>query len=132
MRWPIPAVPIIMNIEPGLDIAGVRGTDDEYEHRMPGPDEVGLVVEVSLATLDRDRNEKLPAHALGRIPVYWIINLIDRQIEIYREPDQGTYRSRVEPRPGQVVPVVIDGQNLGEILVGAILPSPAPGDNGTQ
>ena len=79
--------------EPEPDVAIVRGTDDDYKHRRPGPDEVGLLVEVSEATLDRDRNEKLPADAKGRIPIYWIINLVARQVEVYTDPGPDGYRS---------------------------------------
>jgi Uma2 family endonuclease len=92
---------------------------------------VGLLIEVSLGTLARDQNEKLPAYARGRIPVYWIINLVDRRIEVYTQPRQGAYQSRVDFHPGEAVPVVIDGQRLGEVAVDAILPSPAGTDNGT-
>ncbi len=109
--------------EPEPDVAIVRGVDEDYEHRLPGPDDAGLVIEVSLSTLDRDRNEKLPAYARGRIPVYWIINLIDRQIEVYTGPGPGSYGSRAVYGPGQFVPVVIDGQQLGQIAVDSILPS---------
>jgi hypothetical protein len=78
--------------EPEPVIAIVRGTDDDYEHRHPGPADIGLLVEVSEATLHRDRNEKLPAYARGSIPVYWIINLVDRQVEVYTDPEPDSYR----------------------------------------
>jgi len=115
--------------EPEPDVTIVRGTDEDYEHRLPGPDDVGLLIEVSLATLERDRNEKLPAYARGGIPVYWIINLVDRQIEVYTGPGPRGYGSRVDFRRGEAVPVVIDGQSLGQVAVDAILPStPALGN----
>lgn len=117
--------------EPEPDVTIVRGTDEDYEHRIPGPDDVGLLIEISLGTLDRDRNEKLPAYARGGIPIYWLVNLVDRQVEVYTQPGPGGYRSRVDFKPGQSVRVVIDGQNLGEIAVDTILPSPPPHGNGT-
>ena len=116
--------------EPEPDVTIVRGTDEDYEHRIPGPDDVGLLIEISLGTLDRDRNEKLPAYARGGIPIYWLVNLVDRQVEVYTQPGPGGYRSRVDFKPGQSVRVVIDGQNLGEIAVDTILPSPPPHGNG--
>jgi len=109
--------------EPEPDVTIVRGTDEDYEHRLPGPNDVGLLIEVSLATLDRDRNEKLSAYARGGIRVYWIINLVDRQIEVYTEPGPRAYGSRVDFQRGQTLPVVIDGQLLGHVAVDAILPS---------
>jgi Uma2 family endonuclease len=110
--------------EPEPDVTIVRGTDDDYAHRIPGPGDVGLLIEVSLTSLDRDRHEKLPAYSRGRIPVYWIINLADRQIEVYTSPGPASYASRVDFKPGQAVPVVIDGQEVGQIAVDAVLPRP--------
>ena len=107
--------------EPEPDVAIVRGTDDDYEHRHPGPTDVGLLVEVSDATLDRDRDEKRPAYARGGIAVYWIINLVDRQVEVYTDPGPDGYRSSRVFTPGQVVPVVIDGRQIGQIAVDDIL-----------
>jgi len=110
--------------EPEPDVTIVRGTDLDYAHRIPGPDDVGMLIEVCLTTLDRDQREKLPAYARSGIPVFWIVNLVDRQIEIYTGPGPGSYGSRVDFKPGQAVPVVIDGQPLGQVAVDAILPSP--------
>jgi Uma2 family endonuclease len=107
--------------EPEPDIAIVRGTDDDYEHRHPGPTDVGLLVEVSDATLDRDRNQKLPAYARAGIAVYWIINLVDRQVEVYTDPGPDGYRSSQVFTTGQLVPVVIDGRQIGQLAVDDIL-----------
>jgi Uma2 family endonuclease len=107
--------------EPEPDIAIVRGGDDDYEHRHPGPADIGLLVEVSGATLDRDRNEKLPAYARGPIPVYWIVNLVDRCVEVYTDPGPDGYRSSRVFTSGQAVPVVIDGREIGQIAVDDIL-----------
>ena len=64
------------------------------------------------------------------IPVYWIVNLIvDKRlslarVEVYTDPDQegGQYRSRVDLRAYDHVPVVIDGQEVGKVAVGDLLP----------
>jgi hypothetical protein len=54
--------------------------------------------------------------------VYWIINLVDRQVEVYSDPRRGRYRSGQIPKPGQEVPLVIDGAVTGSIAVADILP----------
>ena len=72
--------------EPEPDVAVVRGTTEDYAYRVPGPEDVGLLVEVSLTTLDQDRGEKGAAYARVGIPVYWIINLAHRQVEVYTGP----------------------------------------------
>ena len=57
------------------------------------------------------------------IPVYWIVNLVARQVEVYTRPvKEGRYRSRKDYKPGQQVPVVIAGQQLRPIAVDDILP----------
>src|SRR5262249_30174323 len=108
--------------EPAPDLAILRGSDEDFEARTPEAVNVGLGIEVSESTLDRDRGEKLLAYAKGGIPVYWIVNLVDRQIEVYTNPGPAGYASRVDFRPGQEVPVVIGGIEVGRIHVDAILP----------
>ena len=110
--------------EPEPDVSILRGSDDDYMHRKPGPAEVALLVEVSESTLSIDRGEKLRAYAKAAIPIYWIVNLVDRQVEVYTGPGVDDYATRQDFLPGQQVPLVIDGQQLGQIAVDGILPLP--------
>jgi Uma2 family endonuclease len=112
--------------EPEPDVAIVRGATEDYAYRVPGQEDVGLLVEVSLTTLDQDRGEKGAAHARVGIPAYWIINLADRQVEVYTGSGPGGYPPPAVYQPGQSVPVVLDGRQHGEIAVNDILP-PKPG-----
>ena len=107
--------------EPEPDIAIVRGTDADYEFRPPRAADVALLVEVSEATLSRDRGEKLLSYAKARIPVYWIINLVDRQVEVYSRPGKTGYRSRQVFKSGEQVPVTIGGRELPPIAVDSLL-----------
>jgi Uma2 family endonuclease len=45
-----------------------------------------LVVEIADSTLERDRAYKAPIYARAGIPEYWIVNLVERRLEIYRDP----------------------------------------------
>jgi len=108
--------------EPEPDLAVARGSRDNYRTRHTEPSDIGLLVEVSDTCLERDRGQKLSAYARGRIPVYWIVNLVDRQVEVYSNPAAGTYDCRVDFTAGQEVPVVIDGAEVGRISVTSILP----------
>jgi len=58
----------------------------------------------------------------GYVVNNWIVNLVYRQVEVYTDPGTGTYHCRVDFRPGQDVPVVIDGAEVGRIAVAYILP----------
>ena len=75
--------------EPEPDIAVVRGDDDLYEDRHPGPGDVALIIEVAESSLLRDRGEKREIYARAGIPAYWIINLVDRQLESHSSPTGG-------------------------------------------
>jgi Uma2 family endonuclease len=108
--------------EPEPDLAVVRGSLDDYKHRTPVPADVALLIEVSETTLDRDQGEKLTAYGQGNIPVYWIVSLIDGHVEVYTGPGPAGYRSRQDFKPGQTVPVIIDGHEVGRIAVAEILP----------
>jgi Uma2 family endonuclease len=110
--------------EPEPDVAVVSGALEDHVH-PPGPGNLALLVEVADSTLDRDQDEKRNAYARGNIPVYWMINLIDRQVEVYTNPRAGRYQdSHIYPA-GSEVPVAIAGVEVGRIAVDAILP-PAP------
>ena len=114
--------------EPEPDVAAVPGPDDLYDRRHPEPAEVGLLVEVSESSLSRDRGQKLRIYARAGIVCYWIINLVDRHIEVYTNPSgpdpAPTFGNRTDYRPGDSVPVVIAGQACGSIAVNDLLPRP--------
>jgi Uma2 family endonuclease len=80
-----------------------------------------LVVEVADTTLAKDRR-RTRAYGPAGIPIYWIVNLIGRQVEVYSGPSSSGYSSRIDFLSGQNVPVVIGGVQVGTIAVDAILP----------
>jgi len=98
-----------------------RGEIRDYSRRDPDPGDVALVVEVADSRL-REARDLTGVYGGGGIAVYWIINLVDRHVEVYSDPFQGRYQSRVEFKRGQAIPVVIDGRQVGTIAVDDILP----------
>jgi len=108
--------------EPEPDASIVRGSRDDYRDRIPGAGDVLLLAEISENTLDRDRGEKRRAYARGKIPYYWIVNLVDRQVEVYSGPAYDDYASVQIFRSGDGVPVLIDGVEIGRIGVASLLP----------
>jgi Uma2 family endonuclease len=112
--------------EPEPDGYIARGDDRTYQNRPPGAADIGLVVEVSDSSLQIDRDHKGRIYAREAIPVYWIVNVVDRQVEVYTDPDPAAnppaYRTRTEYRPGDSVPVVLDGQPAGSISVADLIP----------
>jgi len=61
-------------------------------------------------------------YAASGIPVYWIVNLVDGQIEVYTGPEGNAYANRADFRPGQDIPVVIGGRDVARIPAAGILP----------
>lgn len=74
------------NSEPEPDGAIIRGKRRDYLLNHPTPKDVVLVIEVAEATLRQDRTVKKRLYASARIPVYWIVNLVENCIEVYTEP----------------------------------------------
>jgi Uma2 family endonuclease len=79
--------------EPEPDVTLLRFCDDFYEGKFPEPEDVLLLVEIADSSLGYDRNTKLPLYAKAGIQEYWIVDLIHREIAVYRDPSRGKYRS---------------------------------------
>jgi Uma2 family endonuclease len=107
--------------KPEPDRCVVRGAIRDYSYRSPGAADVALIVEVADSSLSEDRRLARIYGGSG-ISAYWIINLVDRQVEVYTLPYADGYHSRQDFTPGQDVPVVIDGVETGRIRVADILP----------
>ncbi len=126
-HWCVQSPITVGTSEPEPDISIVRGTEEDYLPRHPGPADIGLLVEVSASSLAIDRIDKLRIYARAGVPTYWIVNLIDRQIEVYDRPTgpaaNPEYASRQTFTAGDSIPIVLDGDTLGQIAVSAVLPA---------
>ncbi|MDE3068243.1 MAG: Uma2 family endonuclease [Verrucomicrobiota bacterium] len=71
-----------------------------YTIRHPGPDDVLLLIEVADASLNYDREEKLPAYGRAGVAEVWIVNLNELTLEVYREPNFTGYGSKTVLRAG--------------------------------
>jgi Uma2 family endonuclease len=73
--------------EPEPDVAVVPLGDYDTAH----PDRALLIIEVAESSLSTDRGLKCGLYAECGVPEYWIVNLVDRQIEVHTEPANGAY-----------------------------------------
>jgi Uma2 family endonuclease len=87
--------------EPEPDIAVVPGSP--RSHGSSHPASAVLIVEVAESSLLHDRKRKASLYAWAGIPDYWLMNLVDWQLEIYRDPQDGEYRSHTVLRSGDSV-----------------------------
>jgi Uma2 family endonuclease len=116
VRWQQPIT--LTTSEPEPDIAIAKAPKVTYAHRHPGPADLALVVEVADSSLAADRTIKGPLYGAAGIPVYWIVDVVHRQVEVYTLAPGGTaYAAPIVLVPGQLLPVVIAGVHLGDIPV---------------
>jgi hypothetical protein len=118
--------PITMSTsEPEPDASIVRGDVRGFE-RHPGPGDTSLVIEIADDSLARDRNWKRLIYAAAGIPIYWILNLVDRRVEIYQEPaptSDGADYAKVElVSDTEEAPLILDGVEIARIAVRDLLP----------
>jgi Uma2 family endonuclease len=112
--------------EPEPDAAIVRGQPRDYEDRRRTAADVALVVEVSDTSYPLDRQQKWITYAAARIPVFWIVDLARRRLEIHSEPEGGgdsAYYAKAEILgPEDSARIVLDGVEVGIFQVAEILP----------
>jgi Uma2 family endonuclease len=111
--------------EPEPDVCVARGDRRSYFTRHPGPADIGLVIEVSESTLPDDR-QKARIYARAGIATYCIVNLVDRQVEVYTGPSgpaaAPSYAHRHDFAAGAHVPLLLDGVAVGQLAVADLLP----------
>ena len=116
----------LVDSEPEPGIAGVREDADGYTTRHPGAADIGLIIEVSDSTLPGDRADKGRIYARAGIACYWIVNLVDRQVEVYTLPSGPSvsprYAQRQDHRAGDVIALELEGRAISTIHVHDILP----------
>ena len=94
--------------EPEPDLVVVPGRPADYRHEHPA--RPALVVEVAESSLQFDRDQKGSLYARAGIEDYWIVNLVDRRVEVYRTPESARsapygwrYRSRAMLTPPAIL-----------------------------
>ncbi|HVK18533.1 MAG TPA: Uma2 family endonuclease [Fimbriiglobus sp.] len=110
---------------PEPDIVVVPEPEEQYDEKRPIPRQIAILAEVADSSLKFDQQDKLRVYATSGVVVYWIVNLIDRRVEVYSQPRGGknpTYRAHLDYGPGDAVPVVLAGKQVGLIPVREILP----------
>ncbi|MEG5018335.1 MULTISPECIES: Uma2 family endonuclease [unclassified Microcoleus] len=116
----------LSNSEPEPDIVVVRGDTRQYLDRHPGAEDIALIIEVSDTTLQRDRTVKKQIYARAGIAIYWIVNLVEGLVEVYSQPlvevEQPDYSQRLDFGRSAVIPIIIEGREIGAIAVDALLP----------
>ena len=107
--------------EPEPDAMLVRGSDEAYKTRHPGPAEVAVIAEVAESSLDRDERLKQRIYARAGFAYYWLVDIKRRIVRVYTDPsgpiDGPRYQTRVDYAEGQHVPLLVDGVEVGRLAL---------------
>jgi Uma2 family endonuclease len=79
--------------EPQPDVMLLRPRDDDYSRSNPTATDVLLLIEVADTSLTYDRDVKGPMYAEAGIMDYWLLNIVDGQLLVFREPTPTGYAS---------------------------------------
>lgn len=86
-------VTLLPDSEPEPDFAIVKIDANRYRDRHPDPNDIYLIIEVADSTLQKDRQYKSQLYAQAGIPEYWVINLKQNQVIVYRQLQDSTYQT---------------------------------------
>ena len=76
---------------PEPDIAVAKYYTHRYRAHHPTPTDIYLLIEVAQSSITYDTGEKLRMYALAGIPEYWVVDLNEYQVRVYRQPDDDRY-----------------------------------------
>jgi hypothetical protein len=93
--------------EPEPDVVVLSPRADDYAMATPCPPDVLLLIEVADTSLDDDRGMKLPLYAENGIGECWIVNLIDRVVEVCRQARNGRFADVRRVGAGEVLDIAL-------------------------
>lgn len=91
--------------EPEPDVAIVRLPESRYEHRHPGPADIFWVMEIAKSSLQKDLTLKARLYAAAQLPEYWLIDLGNRTIHVFRHPQGDHYQHHETLQTGVIYPI---------------------------
>jgi Uma2 family endonuclease len=99
-----PAKPVTLpnNSEPEPDIAVVQLLGREYLEHHPYPENIFWLIEYANSSLDQDLNFKSQIYAEANIPEYWVVNLQEKHLVVFRQPQNGKYTTKLTLTSGMV------------------------------
>jgi Uma2 family endonuclease len=89
--------------EPEPDLVLLRPRTDFYASRLPGPDDISLIIEIADSLIEYDRDVKARVYAAAGITEYWLADLNANAVWRYSSPERGSYRSVVPCHRGQTI-----------------------------
>ena len=108
---------------PEPDLAVIRGSEEDDATVHPGAADVALAIEVADSSLATDRSTKHRLYATAGIPVYWLVNIPELQVEVFEQPDvfTGKYQQTTIVSAGGFLRLALETGEKLEIEVGELL-----------
>lgn len=106
--------------EPQPDLAVVPAIEYWDDH----PTKAFLIIEVARSSIRRDKGPKALLYGLADVDEYWIVNLVDEVVEVYRDRHNGEWRQRTTHQRGETI-ALLAFPDVG-IAVSEILPPVEP------
>jgi Uma2 family endonuclease len=94
--------------EPEPDIAVVEPLGAVYLEHHPYPENILLLIEYSNTSLTKDLEDKSLIYAAAAVQEYWVVNLRDMQLIVFRNPQDGVYQSKETLTAGIINPLAFD------------------------
>ncbi|HEY9631744.1 MAG TPA: Uma2 family endonuclease [Coleofasciculaceae cyanobacterium] len=99
----------IGNSEPEPDVAIVQPLGREYLQHHPYPENIFWLIEFSNTSLSKDTEVKRKTYAAANISEYWVMDLKNQRLNVFRDPVNGNYRSEVVFTTGEICPLAFPG-----------------------
>jgi Uma2 family endonuclease len=93
------------NSEPEPDIAVVRKSPTLYRDRHPQPEDIFWLIEISDSTLVKDLGIKKDLYANAGIAEYWVMNLPELELVVFRDLTASGYSSEIRVKSGAISPL---------------------------
>lgn len=104
--------------EPEPDIAIVRPPESRYDNHHPYAEDIYWLIEVAKSSLKKDLELKLPIYAQAQIQEYWVLDLSQKQLIVFKNPDNNNYLNQQVLTQGIITPLAFpDAQISVERLV---------------
>jgi Uma2 family endonuclease len=110
------------------DFMIVRGEALDYarDRRHPGPEAVGLIIEVAVTSLSKVLGRNLELYARAGVPAYWVLDVIGRKALAHsglQTIDGCPQYTQVQTvTPGEAIPLILDGQEFDRIPFAVLCP----------
>jgi|JFJP01.1.fsa_nt_gi Uma2 family endonuclease len=88
-------LPVILGDDSEPDVAVVRFDNNEYSFRQPESADIYLLIEVADSIIAKDRSQKARIYAKNQVLEYWILDVQQRQVYVFHQPDEGIYREQI-------------------------------------